>query len=441
MADSAKPTGASWPTTLWEARGNEVKDMDLGLTRIRTVLDSCHDPHLDYAVVHVAGTNGKGSVCAMAESILRSAGWKTGLFTSPHLQHLRERIRIDGSTIGPSELEALAGRIEKTEQRLLATRALNRRLTFFELITCCAFLHFSRSRIDIAVVEVGMGGRLDATNVVCPNVCVITNVSRDHQNYLGDSLTKIAREKVGILKPGVKVISGCSDVKTRKILLEEARRLRSSVLEVHRDCKIEMNGQATDLETPSGTYGDLRLPMPGEHQAVNAALAVCAVEEIKGFPVSKEAIYQGLPATSWPGRLDEYWFPRHTILDGAHNAAAAGSLRDYLKRRRFREVHLVFGTMSDKDFGEMGRLLFPTAVKIHLAPIENERSAHPRDVAASQPLLRSKMAFYRTAISALQSAWKQCPSDGTVVVAGSLYLLGEILSFIEEGTNGQMSNC
>jgi dihydrofolate synthase / folylpolyglutamate synthase len=418
-------------------RGNEVQVMHLGLHRTCAMMQALGNPHYGFPSIHVAGTNGKGSVAAMAESILRHAGHVTGLYTSPHLVRIEERIRINGRPIAPQAFAALATRIRRTEATLLRKQVLDRLLTTFEFLTCCAFLHFSDRKIDIAVIEVGLGGKLDATNVVHPQVSVITGISLDHQYYLGNTLTKIAGEKAGIIKAHVPAISGCADAAPRIVIRRQAREVAAPLLETFKDCTVSIRGErrgryAIDLQTPSRSYRNLRLSLAGEHQTRNAALAVTAIETLKSFAVGVDAIRYGLANVRWPGRLDEYRTRRRTLLDGAHNPEGARQLRNFLIRRGEKEVHFVFGAVRDKNIREMSASLFPLATSIHLTALDNSRSADPNDVAALHKRFRPLIQIHPGMREALSSAWKQCSRSGLVVVTGSLYLVGELLPEVEK---------
>ncbi len=418
-------------------RGNEVKDINLGLHRTLAMMQALGNPHLRYPVIHIAGTNGKGSVAAISDSILRQAGWITGIYTSPHLVKIEERIRINGRQISSRSFIALATHIRKTEKRLLRKKLLDRPLTYFEFLTICAFLHFAQRKIDIAVVEVGLGGKLDATNVVHPQVGIITGVSLDHQNYLGNTLIKIAREKAGIIKSGVPIISGCRKNVVRRIIRSRVRAVGAPLLEIYRNCSIRISDERKgcytfDLQTPNRQYRRLRLSLAGKHQIHNAALAVTAIDALPSFPVGMGDVRRALARTCWPGRLDEYRSYRRTLLDGAHNPEGSRLLRDFLRSRKEVEIHFLFGALADKDIKKMSQCIFPLAKSIHLAPLANSRSADPKAIAALHPSYGNRIYLHNSTRDALYATWKMCSPSGLVVVTGSLYLLGELLPLIHK---------
>jgi dihydrofolate synthase / folylpolyglutamate synthase len=418
-------------------KGNEVQMMHLGLHRTCAMMQALDNPQDKYPSIHIAGTNGKGSVAAMSESILRRSGFVTGLYTSPHLVRVEERMRINGRQVSPRSFASLATRIRNAEAALLGKEVLDRPLTTFEFLTCCAFLHFADKKIDIAVIEVGLGGKLDATNVIYPEVSVITGIALDHQNYLGNTLTLIAGEKAGIIKERIPAISGCGNPVPRRVIRNQAKTVKAPLMEMCRDFHIrnihERRGRSTfDLQTPCRTYRNLRLSLAGEHQTRNAALAVMAIETLKSFRIKVDDIRHGLSETRWPCRLDEYDARRSTLLDGAHNPEGAKLLRKYLLGRKETEIHLVFGAVSDKDIHAIGAALFPLATVIHLTPLVNTRSANPNEVALMHPRFRSRMKVYRNMRDALYAAWKECPPSGLVVVTGSLYLAGDLLPLVQK---------
>ncbi len=416
-------------------RGNEVQGIHLGLHRMTAVMAALGNPHLSFPVLHVAGTNGKGSVAAMSASILCHAGWKTGLYTSPHLVRVEERIRVNGSEIRPRQFCVAAERVCQAEGRLLRSGAIDRPLTYFEVLTACAFSHFDSNHVDIAVVEVGLGGRLDATNVVQPRVCVITGVSYDHRDLLGNTLAEIAFEKAGIIKPGIPVLSGCHSRIGRQVIRRQARALGAPLRELDRDIKLSIASVkgtccVMDLQTPRHRYARLRLGLAGPHQSRNAALSVAAVEILDQLPAGPRAIRAGLRRTMWPGRMDLYNARRRTLLDGAHNTDGVRMLRDFLRSVGSRQIYLVFGVLREKDVASMAGTLFPVAKEIHLARLRNSRGMEPDEIASKLPRFRSLIHLHQTALDALKSAWDRCTPEGLVVVTGSLYLVGELIEVV-----------
>jgi dihydrofolate synthase/folylpolyglutamate synthase len=425
-------------------RGNEVQTMHLGLHRTIAVMKALGNPQNSYASVHIAGTNGKGSVASMCESILRQAGLTTGLYTSPHLVRVEERMRINGTRITPRAFAAVASRIRDTEAMLLKKRILDRLLTTFEFLTCCAFLYFADKKIDIAVIEVGLGGKLDSTNVITPNVTIITGIALDHQYLLGNTLTEIAGEKAGIIKKNVPVICGCCIPAPRRVIQKRAREVGAPLTETCDACAIRIKGNSRgryffDLKTPVRKYRNLRLSLSGEHQVRNASLAVMAIEALSAFPINVREIRRGLGRTCWAGRLDEYRSRRRTLLDGAHNPEGAQLLREFLDRRKEKEVHLVFGAVRDKDIRKIGAALFPVADSIHLTPLANTRSAAPADVASMHRSFFPIIRIHKNMKDALNAAWKECSPSGLVVVTGSLYLVGELLPMVRNNSKSNRS--
>ena len=420
-------------------RGNEVQVMHLGLHRTFAMMQALGNPQDRFPSIHIAGTNGKGSVAAMAESILRRGGLRTGLYTSPHLVRLEERIQINGRPLSPRGFAALATRIRKKEAAVLGKKILDRPLTYFEFCTCCAFLCFAEKKVDVSIIEVGLGGMLDATNIILPQVSVITGISYDHQNLLGNTLAAIAREKAGIIKPGVPVISGCRSAPAKRVIRAAARTAAAPLVEIDRDCTIRITGEDRgrsifDFKTPRREFRRLRVSLPGEHQARNAALAIAALDSLKLPRLRAADIRHGLYATRWPGRLEQFRAGRRTLLEGAHNREGAELLASFLASQKESEVHIVFGALRDKDIRKMGAALFPSARSIHLTPLANSRSADPSEVAAIHNAFRSKMSLHQSAKDALRAAWRQCSPRGLVVVTGSLYLLGEVLPLIRKNS-------
>jgi len=399
-----------------------------GLDPIRSLLSRLHNPQNGYPAILIAGTNGKGSVAAMTASILSAGGFRTGLYTSPDLIDFRERIRIDGEMIGRSEVAICAEQVKA---------GITEDVSYFEFLTAMAFLHFERQRVDIAVLEIGMGGRLDATNVVRPLLSVITNVSLEHREYLGNTLEEIAREKGGIIKERGRCLTAASQkrvVETLEALCRERRarlyRLGREIrTRIHRDGTFSYLGIGSRLER-------LVCPLAGRHQYANAALALGTVELIgeAGFPVDAGMVVEGLGKTRWEGRLEVLQRAPTLLVDGAHNPAGAATLRRALQegfpRRR---LILIFGVLDDKDYRAMVRRLFPLADRVILTRPHSER-ALPLDV-----LLPVARRYHRDVElcanpgGALLSALSRAGKEDLVCVAGSLYLVGEIKEIHQAG--------
>jgi dihydrofolate synthase/folylpolyglutamate synthase len=367
------------------------------------------NPQEKLRFIHVAGTNGKGSTCAMLESIYRAAGLRVGLFTSPHLVSFRERIQINRQLIPESDVVRLV-------EELRAAKAENE-TTLFEFATVMAFTFFAEQQCDLVILETGLGGRLDATNIVTPLASVITNIAFDHEQWLGDTLGKIAAEKAGIIKPGIPVVTATDDLSALAVIEIIAREKHAPLVKV---------GQASSLSW-AGKMPALLLP--GEHQKTNAALALATVEILQEqIPVTVENIRAGLAQVNWPGRLQLIQSPdgRKILLDGAHNVAGAEALRAALEKHfaNARPV-LIFGALADKNWPDICRLLAPLAAKIFTVPVASERTAAADGLAdcfrAANPALEV------ITLENLAAALIASKDEPFVVVTGSLYLVGEAL--------------
>jgi dihydrofolate synthase/folylpolyglutamate synthase len=415
------------------AAGQRLQMMHLGLHRTRAMMQALGNPQDRYPAIHIAGTNGKGSVAAMSESILRHAGLKTGLYTSPHLVRVEERLRINGRPVSPGKFSSLATRIRKTELALMEEKVLDRPLTTFEFLTCCAFLHFANEKVDMAVFESGTRRkRTPPTSSVYISVIPVFTGSSE----LLDELSPKLPGKGGNLKEIVPVISACSAAAPRRVIGNQAKKVCAPLIEIGRDAVIEnvrdLHGRFSfDLRTPRREYKNLRLSLAGEHQTRNAALAVLAIEALKSIPIKIQDIRAGLSNTGWPGRLDTYPSKRRTLLDGAHNPEGARLLKDFLTRQKEKEVHMVFGAVRDKNIRGMGSAVFPLATSIHLTPLLNTRTADPDAIAAMHKRYQSRMKLHGSMQEALYAAWKECSPSGLVVVTGSLYLVGELLPLVQ----------
>ncbi len=402
------------------ALGNEIKTAKFGLERIRATLDALDHPQDRCRFVHVAGTNGKGSTCAMIESGLRAAGRRTGLFTSPHLSEPTERIRIGGVPVSAERFTDAFNRVHAAAEDLLSRGLIDLHTTYFETVTAMALLIFAEEATDMVVLEVGMGGRLDATNVVRPELCVITAIDFDHEKYLGRSLEAIAGEKAGILKPGVPAVFARQRPEAAAVLEERAKEVGAPVIQTaERDMRdLELTGRGSRFSIEGVLQ--INCPLAGEHQVENALAAAIALEQ---SGISREAIESGIARTEWPGRLERVWERPEIILDGAHNPAGARALAAYIDRfYKGRRVLLILGAMRDKAVAEIGGILFPRAERVIVTA--------PRQARALAPESLRNVADHAGATvapgieAALDQVW-DLSADWAVFIAGSLYLVAE----------------
>lgn len=423
---------------LW-GHGQELHHWKFGLEAIGALLRSLGNPERRYPTAIVAGTNGKGSTSAMLAAILESAGYCTGLYTSPHLVRVNERIRVNGSEISDADFAAAFSRVHQRAQELVTSQVLPHLPSFFECLTATAFVHFARAAVDFAVLEVGMGGRLDATNVTDASVAVITNIDLDHQEYLGSTLREIAGEKAGVIKTGRPVVSGCEHPVAREVIRSRCRELGAELVETGGlECAsglFQLDGHCGfDLE-----MGELKLPgvtlqMPGRFQVKNAVAAATAASKLEGFGISSGSIRKGLEATWWPGRLEIIENRPLVLLDGAHNPAAARAVAGFI-RERFagRTLRLVYATMRDKDVGAISGILFPLAEAVYLTRPEIGRAASPEDILASASLDPPRAVLEPDPARALGLAIERSLPEDIVLVAGSLFLVGAIKKALLEG--------
>jgi dihydrofolate synthase / folylpolyglutamate synthase len=389
--------------------------MKLGLENIRTLLNALGDPQNNYFKVQVAGTNGKGSTCVFLDSICRAAKIKTGLYTSPHLISITERIKINGADIGEDDFARLATKVRDTAEKLFAENTLEYIPTFFEQITAIALLAFAEAGVELAILETGLGGRLDATTAANSEIAAITPIDYDHQKYLGDTIEEIAAEKAAIIHPGSKVFVAPQRVEAGTVIRERCGELGIEPL--------FSNGL---LE------GNIRLKIPGRHQSVNASLAKAVAESLYefGFPISSDIIIQGLEDAVHPGRLE---YVDGILLDGAHNPAGAQSLADYLAEFIGAPITMIFGAMEDKNVAEIAEMLFPRAKYLILTIVDNSRSARTEDLLKLVPAAFPKDNVFSTQTSAgaLQKAQSVTTDDGLICVTGSLYLVGEMQKLLK----------
>ncbi len=403
----------TWQEGLAHLASRSPSSIKMGLDRVEAALARLGNPQRRVPALHVAGTNGKGSTCAIAAACLGTR-YRTGLYTSPHLERVNERFRI-----GDEELddETLGRRVAE----LVATLGADHDLTYFELGTLVAFLHFAEAGVELAVLETGLGGRLDATTACAPRVTCITPIDLDHQEYLGHTLGAIAREKAGIVKPGVPLVTSGQAPEALQVLEAAAPGLWLEGRDFEAS-RTRYRGRTWDLD-------GLSLPLAGAHQAQNLAVALASLEALagQGFGLEAEAVRQGVARTRWPGRLERFPGSPEVVLDGAHNPAGVRALLAALDDDFPRApVHLVFGVFADKDSEAMMRALFPRATSVHLTALASPRSRPPADYVAFAQALCPRVSVHARALEALDAARVAAESGAIVVVAGSLLLVGEV---------------
>jgi len=382
------------------------------------------NPQKRLRFIHVAGTNGKGSTCAMLESIYRAAGLRVGLFTSPHLVSFRERIQVNRRLISEADVVRLVEQMQPWFQTFPA----DHHPTFFEVVAVMALKFFAEQNCDLVIWETGLGGRLDATNIVTPLASVITNVQFDHQQWLGDTLGKIAFEKAGIIKPGVPVITSAEEPEALATIEKTARERNAPLTVVTAD----VNPPQTAKISVALSRAAATLPLPGEHQRLNAELALATVEVLQNkIPVSAAAMRTGLESVNWPGRLQLVIRPsgQKILLDGAHNVAGAQALREALEKGfTAGKRTLILGVLQDKDWRHICDTLAPLAARIVAVRVSSERTADANELAAACRVANA--AAEVTTVDSMSGALEKSADDEFVVVAGSLYLVGEALEIL-----------
>jgi len=408
--------------------------MKLGLNPMRRLAAALGNPQQHLRFIHIAGTNGKGSTAAFCESCLRASGRRTGLYTSPHLVSVRERIQIDSCPISEANfatgMETVCRAIDEMDDHSA---------TFFEIMTSLALWYFAREKVEWVVWETGLGGRLDATNIVRPEVCIITNIGLDHQQYLGNSLSEIAAEKAAIIKLGAPVVSAVDPGEACEVIVQQARAEASSLILVQRDMNVENLGLDGNRQLARMDGCEWSLGLIGPHQVTNAA---CAVRAMRFAGISDEALTRGLVSTAWPGRFEIISEKPLIVLDGAHNPAGVAKLvetwRAFLAARfgwsageTEGRAHLVFASVADKDITKMAQLLRPLAQRVSLVRLANERTAEP---ALLEPFFPGVPVTHYDSVT---DAWRDLatgPVDVPVLMAGSLFLAGEMLAQRQNNT-------
>lgn len=397
--------------------GNELKTAKFDLERITVLLEALGNPHRRGRFVHVAGTNGKGSTCAMIESCLRAAGMRTGLYTSPHLLEPTERIRVNGVPVGPEEFAAAFDRVHQTAESLLAAQKLDLHPTYFETVTAMAFWIFAEAKLDLSVIEVGLGGRLDATNVVHPELAVVTPIDFDHEAYLGKSVQSIAAEKAGILKPEVPAVFAAQRAEAAVVLDVKAAELNVAVTHSRdlpiEDLQLHRRGSAFRADGMR-----IACPLAGLHQVENARTAISALRLLH---VPEAAIEKGIARVEWPGRLERLSENPEIVGDGAHNPAGARALAAYIDQFYGQQpIRLIYGAMRDKAVEEVVGILFPRFAEVIATAPKQARALDPAIYPSliDHPNLRIAGNLETAVHEARNSRWP-------LFITGSLFLVAE----------------
>ena len=417
--------------------GHETLTIKLGLTNTETLLDALGNPQQQFPAVQIAGTNGKGSVAVTLESICRAAGIRVGLFTSPHLISITERISIDGTPISEADFARFTSQVKDMAAALVESGRLQTLPTFFEHVTAIALLAFREARIELAILETGLGGRLDSTTAARADIVAITPIAMDHQEYLGHSLAEIAAEKAAIIRPGVVAIIAPQDDEALQTILSRCQavgvkpRLVDASERPQRATDATADGQyLIALANDDHKQENVRLGLRGRHQATNALTALALAEALRerGFTIPGQAIVEGIESARHPGRL-ELWEGQPGILfDGAHNPAAADALRAYLDEFVKEPITMIFGAMNDKALDEMAATLFPKANVLVLTKLDNPRAASLDMLTAAVPdsIDEGMLRQASSPAEAVRLAREFTPANGLVCITGSLYLVGAV---------------
>jgi dihydrofolate synthase/folylpolyglutamate synthase len=418
--------------------GHEVLSAKYGLESIGKLLQALGWPQSSFSSVIVAGTNGKGSTAAMIEAALRAAGHRTALYTSPHLIRIEERIRVAGQQIPQDLFADLATRVRGAAEELISSRELESHPTFFEQVTAIAMLYFQEASAELAILEVGLGGRLDATNIVDPVVAVVTSIDFDHKEILGSEITQIASEKAAVIKSGSTAVVAMQHHRAALDVVAarcEALAVSWTLASEPMNITASLDGRLRfDYESANCSYQGVELGLRGRHQAQNAAAAIEALAALSrsGLAVPKDAVSDGLRCVTWPGRIELIEGEPPLLLDGAHNPGGARRLRQYLDEFCAGPITLVFGVMADKDMIGIAAELFPAASTIVLTRVKDRRAATGAQLGKAALGASCNVIFTETVRQALSWARSITPRHGTICAAGSLYLIGEIEQLIED---------
>lgn len=408
--------------------------IQLGLERIEKLLQELGRPQLNVRCVHVAGTNGKGSTSAFISAALQSAGLRTGLYTSPHLVDYPERFKIDGTEISWAVLGGILEEVKQVAERLTASGAESP--TEFEVLTAAAYLWFAREKVEYAVIEVGLGGLLDSTNVIVPVVSVITNIGMDHMDRCGNTIEEIAAHKAGIIKPGVPVITGAQGA-ALEVIRQVAARNGSALLALGFDFVVDEiraggKGQSFTLRTAMNSPENYEIALFGRHQADNAALAVVACRQIMvgDRRLTPKTVEAGLAKTTWPGRFEVFGKIPPIVVDGAHNPDGAAVLRQTLDEVYGKQVVFLFGALADKDYDTVIKILFRAGDRAVVLRPDSDRAAEPENIARAIKQTGIDAETATEAQAALSRALELATPGGLVCVTGSLYMIGSVRELV-----------
>src|SRR5450432_3623348 len=413
------------------------------LENISVVAEPLNKPDRAYPSAHIAGTNGKGSTAAFLDSILRHAGFRTGLNTSPHLERINERIRVAGAEINDEDFAAVLTRIQSLTEQLLAEGKLRAHPTYFECVTALAFEYFAQQRVDFGIFEVGLGGRLDATNIVTPVVSIITRIDFDHENFLGHSLKEIAAEKAGILKPSVPVVLAEQRPEARDVVLARAAALCCPIIDVAAVYRIDHESihegcvRARVTETSSSWSIDVAPRLPGHFQLRNALNAIAAARLLqeRGFRIFDQDIAEGIAETAWPGRLEKLQSHPDVYLDGAHNPSAARELAAFWQENfADRKIYLLYGAVRDKAVDEVAGTLFPFAAQVIFTQPANSRAISAAQLAEIAAHHAAESTVIPDAEQALDYALSKAGPSDAIFITGSLYLVGQLRHYWKQRT-------
>jgi dihydrofolate synthase / folylpolyglutamate synthase len=413
--------------------GHETLAMKLGLRNTELLLEALQNPDQSFPSVQIAGTNGKGSTATFLESVCRAAGIKTGLYTSPHLESITERIKVNGEEIKCEDFARHTTQIRMAAERLVAEGQIEALPTYFEHVTAIALVAFREAKVELAILETGLGGRLDSTTAANAKICAITQIAFDHEEYLGTNLRSIAAEKAAIIRPGSSVVIAHQQREALEVILQRCDDVgveptvvsdRNLVTEISPDGRCRVT-----FETTKSRYEDLWLGLRGQHQVENAAVAIELADLLKerDFQISRVALAEGLQNSIHHGRLELLEGKPHFLLDGAHNPAGAQMLRNFLNDFAKRPLTIVFGAMREKQVEEIMRILFPCTDNIVLTNIQNPRSASLESmISFAQRYSTGSVTAALTSSEAIDQALQLTTPDGMICVTGSLYLIGEV---------------